>query len=102
MDKEWMRYSMMLYGMNAIVVLLKNISRECGLVMRGTKHFCFPFEGAKRGKRIYFDEEEAFQKKRQCEGERGVALFIYQCEKCKMWHLTSQPEKGNNQRELAD
>lgn len=70
--------------------------------MRGNKYYCYPFEGAKRGKIIYFSEEAAYQKKRQCESERGVALFIYNCEVCKQWHLTSQPEKGNNRRELAD
>ncbi len=50
---------------------------------------------------IYFTKEEANRAKENAERRRGVSLRVYQCEKCKCWHLTSQPTKGNNRRELV-
>ena len=50
---------------------------------------------------IYFTKEEANRAKENAERRRGVSLRVYQCEKFKCWHLTSQPTKGNNRRELV-
>jgi len=50
---------------------------------------------------IYITEEIAISAKANAEKRSGVSLRVYQCEKCKCWHLTSQPTKGNNRRELV-
>lgn len=49
---------------------------------------------------IHITIKDAIEAKRRNEKKRGVLLRVYQCEKCKCWHITSQPTKGNNYREL--
>jgi len=55
----------------------------------------------RRGKMIY-DHQEAHRVRRRMEARNGVKFKVYKCETCKMWHITSQPDKDDFRRELLD
>jgi hypothetical protein len=50
---------------------------------------------------IHLTREDAIKSKLRNEKKRGVSLRVYTCKRCSCWHLTSQPTKGINKRELA-
>ncbi len=51
---------------------------------------------------MVYDRETGNRVKRHMEATHGVKFRLYKCETCKMWHVTSQPEKENFRRELLD
>ena len=51
---------------------------------------------------MIYDRNDAIRVKRHMEARHGVKFRLYKCETCKMWHVTSQPEKKNFRRELLD
>ena len=51
---------------------------------------------------MIYDHQEAHRVRRRMEAKNGVKFKVYKCETCKMWHITSQPEKDDFRRELLD
>lgn len=66
--------------------------------MKGTRTFCVTRKGTR--KVIHFTKEEANKEKARMQKERGVMVRVYQCDNCKLWHVTTQLSKNNNRREL--
>ena len=67
-------------------------------LVKGTRTFCVTPKGTR--KVIHFTEEEAKKEKARMQKERGVMVRVYQCDNCKLWHVTTQLSKNNNRREL--
>lgn len=43
------------------------------------------------GKSGYPSQDRAREVANHCEAKRGVVLFVYPCDVCQLWHLTSVP-----------
>ena len=67
-------------------------------LVKGSRSFCITPKGTR--KVIHFTEEQAKQEKARMQKERGVQVRVYQCDTCKLWHVTTQLSKKNNRREL--
>jgi len=66
--------------------------------VKGSRSFCITSKGTR--KVIHLTEERAKEEKARMQKERGVMVRVYQCDNCKLWHVTTQPSKNNNRREL--